>query len=119
MANHRDEAIRDMSLDSEKLLPNKQQREWLAAQAYVLQKDGSADEIKETAEYFGRKYKEPELAKMGAEIAYNSVNSRLTRNLKDFSGEDLFDNYLHEKSLKLDKFDNDPADIESPIDNPN
>jgi len=36
----RDDIVREMLLDNNKMLPNAQQREWLSAQAFVLERDG-------------------------------------------------------------------------------
>ncbi len=37
----KDQIVREMLLDNSKLIPNSQQREWLSAQAYVLERDGA------------------------------------------------------------------------------
>lgn len=75
--------------------------------------------MKQTAEYFGKSFKDPNVGRLGAKIAYQSVSAKLEDNLNDFTAEDLFDNYLHEKSMQLDKFDRNPAEEEPPIDKPN
>ena len=96
-----------MSIDSEKLLPNKSQRQWIAAQAYVLEKDGTIEEMRKTAAITGDTFREPNLQAIAAKKAYDAIKPKLTRNGMDRSGEDLFDNLLHEKALLIDKFDKD------------
>ena len=38
-----------MSLDNERLMPDRKQRHWMAAQAHILEKDKIIDEAREAA----------------------------------------------------------------------
>ena len=50
-----------MSIDNEKFIPERKQREWMAGQAHIIERDGLLDEEEEKARVEGREFKKPEL----------------------------------------------------------
>lgn len=39
-AEIRDKIIREMSIDNEKIIPDRKQRYWMAGQAHIIERDG-------------------------------------------------------------------------------
>lgn len=97
-----------MSLDSTALVPNAAQREWLSAQAYLLEQMGALNEMKGIAEVDGKPYKDirANMGPAGVESAYQNVQERIkeTDDDKIKTGDGLFLNLIHEKSHELSKF---------------
>lgn len=50
-----------MSMDNEKFIPERKQREWIAGQAHIIERDGLLDEAEENARVEGVEFKKPEV----------------------------------------------------------
>lgn len=76
-AQIRKEIIREMSLDSQALIPNAAQREWLSAQAHLLDKNGILVSLLATNLFFRTKCKQTPRVK--ALTGGNQIYSQLAR----------------------------------------
>ncbi|CDW82874.1 30s ribosomal protein s18 [Stylonychia lemnae] len=79
----RAQVIREMTLDDEKLIPNRKQRNWLAAQAHILEKEG--------------------ILHMGAKEAYEETYEQLKK--LDPTPGSMFEMFIAEKSLNINRID--------------
>jgi len=76
-AEIRKEIIREMSLDSQALIPNAAQREWLSAQAHLLDRNGILVSLLATNLFFRTKCKQTPRVK--ALTGRNQICSQLAR----------------------------------------
>lgn len=98
-----------MSLDSGSKYPSKQHREWVAAQAYILEKDGGIEEMRMDAELANKPFKEPNFEEAGVKEAYDHITEILknSNNMKnDLTCNNLFEDLIHEKSFNFTRFTN-------------
>ena len=72
-----------------------------------MNRDGIIDEMREEAEIEGKTFVEPKFQEAGVEEAYDHIIETLkkSRNLeKDISYNNLFEDFIHEKSFNLNRF---------------
>jgi len=104
----RGKIIREMSLDSQHLVPNAAQREWLSAQAYLLKSMGALKEMEGIAAEDGKEYVDlkDDFGPAGVKSAYDNVKTRVLETSNDTlkTGEGLITSLLHEKSHELSRF---------------
>ena len=96
-----------MQLDTVKPYPSPNMREWTAAQAYIMERDGIVDEMREQAEFLGENFKEPNMKESGVKEAYDHISETLNASEKfknDVTCNDLLEDLLHEKSFDLNRF---------------
>lgn len=92
-----------MSLDNEKLIPNRKQRDWLAGQAHIIERDGLLKETEEAEKVEDETFTMPSLQFIGAEEAYSNSITKLKQ--INPSPNNLFEVFLAEKSLDIQKIE--------------
>ena len=77
-------------------------REWTAAQAYIMERDGIIDQMREEAETFGEKFAEQDFSESGVKDAYDHITDTLKAGGKfksDVTCNGLLEDLLHEETI--------------------
>lgn len=94
--------LREMSMDSvgERLVPDRAQRQFMIAQAHIIERDGVLEDKAESAEVLGQKdYVKPAVEFLGAKEAYDSVIGKIKE--AEPSPNKIFDQFISEKALDV------------------
>jgi hypothetical protein len=94
--------IREMSLDSDRVMPDKKTRHWMLAQTHLVYNDES-EQAKFNAYVEDQEYNEPtEVDKARAKSAYDAVSEKVMK--KDLNSDSLFEDFISEKAYEFDHF---------------
>ena len=95
--------MREMSLESAgaPLIPNKSQRQWMIAQAHIVERNGELEQSAKEAELDGTQYVRPAVEFLGAKETYDHTINKIKK--QDPSANQLFDLFLSEKSLNIER----------------
>ena len=91
-AQTKDQILREMSLDSagERLIPDRAQRQFMIAQAHIVEREGVLEEEAKEAEILGKTdYVKPNVEFLGAKEAYDQVIGKIKE--ADPSPNKIFD----------------------------
>ena len=101
--------LREMTIDSDQVLPNARTRHWMLAQSHFILEEGGDDERKREA--FVNNYVagmqvdnfvEPDQAdRQRAKQAYEAINDMMEK--RDMNSNTLFEDFISERSLNLDR----------------
>lgn len=90
--------MREMSLDGVGLVPTRAQRQWLIAQAHVAERNGALEQAAKEAELLGKEYSKPATEFLAGKQTYEQAAAKVTADPNH-----LFDQFLSEKSLNVDR----------------
>ena len=100
--------IREMQIDSPKIMPDERTRHWMVAQSHLLMEDGLDEELDLYAQAsagtpFETQFTtRTDVEKARAKNAYNVVREKVER--KDLTSDSFFEDLVSEKAYKLDRF---------------
>ena len=97
--------LREMSLESieGRLVPDRAQRQWMIAQAHIVDRDGQLEEQARNADITGQTdYVKPPVEFLGAQEAYDESIKKIEKS--DPTPNKIFEHFISEKSLKVENF---------------
>lgn len=92
-----------MLIDNEKFIPDRKQRNWMAAQAHIIERDGLLDESLERLKLEGKEVQRPNTEYLGAKDAYDYQINKLQK--IDADANSIFDSFLAEKALNINRIE--------------
>jgi len=99
----KEKVLRELALETgNKIVPDRNQRKWLIAQAHIVERDGALEEEADLAKLEGRNYVRPAVEFLGAKEAYDESVKKLVQ--ADVSPNNLFTHFINEKSLNVESF---------------
>jgi DNA-directed RNA polymerase subunit H (RpoH/RPB5) len=111
--------IGEMTMDSDKVMPNDRMRHWMVAQSHIVMRDGGEEvldeleiqakinaEVEHDDPLAKKTFERPsDVQKARAKRAYDSITEMISK--KEIDSDNLFEDLISEKAMVLDRFAED------------